>query len=236
MRGAGRRPKSSHGAARGVAGGGQSRRVQTAKLVAFSGQSSRFRVIRTVANKVRSGKSELCWAKSRLARICAVFAWLSFGVVASSQVGGGGVSHIRNLIGHPAPGFTVMTLVGKPVSLADYRGKAVLVNFWATWCGNCKLEMPWLAQLREQYKSQGFEVLGILTNNAPPEKIAVIVQRYGVKYPILMCNHKTAQAYGGLPELPESFFIDRRGRVVAEMTGADSEAAVEANIRKALLR
>jgi peroxiredoxin len=187
-----------------------------------------------IASKVGRGVSELHWAKNRLARICAVFVWLSFGVVASSQVGGG-ASHMRNLVGHPAPGFTVTTLSGKPVSLVDYRGKAVLVNFWATWCGNCKLEMPWLAELREQYAPQGFEVLGILTNDAPPEEIATITQRYGVKYPILMCNHKAAQAYGGLAELPESFFIDRHGRVVTEMTGADSKAAIEADIRKALL-
>ncbi len=91
------------------------------------------------------------------------------------------------------------TLDGKQVSLTDYRGKAVLVNFWATWCGNCKLEMPWLAQLREQYKARGFEVLGIVTDGATNDKITQIADRDGVSYPILRCNHKTAQAYGGLP-------------------------------------
>ena len=170
----------------------------------------------------------------RGAWISLLIVWLSSGIAARSQVGG--ASRLRSLVGHPAPGFAVTTLSGKPVSLLDYRGKAVLVNFWATWCGNCRLEIPWLAELREQYAPQGFEVLGILTNNAPHEKIAAIVRKDGVKYPILMCNHRTAQAYGGLPELPESFFIDRHGRVIAEMTGADSEAAIEAHIRKALLR
>jgi len=77
-------------------------------------------------------------------------------------------------------------------------------------------------------------MLGILTNNAAPEEIATLTQKYGVKYPILMCNHKTAQAYGGLPELPVSFFIDRRGIIVAVMDGAESEQQIEANIRKAL--
>ncbi|HEX4489232.1 MAG TPA: TlpA disulfide reductase family protein [Terriglobales bacterium] len=143
---------------------------------------------------------------------------------------------LSSLLGKPAPPFAVTTLDGKAVSLSDFKGKTLIVNFWATWCGNCKVEMPWLAQLREQYASQGFEVLGILTNNAPPEKIAAIRQKYNVKYPILMCNHKTAQAYGGLPDLPESFFIDRRGRIVAEMDGADSEEEIENNIRKALGR
>jgi hypothetical protein len=74
-------------------------------------------------------------------------------------------------------------------------------------------------------------VLG--TDKAPPEKIALLTQKYGVHYPILRCNHATAQAYGGLPDLPESFFIDRQGWVFAEMDGADSEQQIEANIKKA---
>jgi thiol-disulfide isomerase/thioredoxin len=141
-----------------------------------------------------------------------------------------------SLLGKQAPDFVVSTFEGRQVSLHEYRGRAVLVNFWATWCGNCKLEMPWLAQLREQYRGEGFEVLGIVTDDAPPARIASITQRYGVKYPILMCNHKTAQAYGRLPDLPESFFIDRSGRIVAEMDGADSKEQIDANIRKALVR
>jgi thiol-disulfide isomerase/thioredoxin len=138
------------------------------------------------------------------------------------------------LLGKPAPAFVVTTLDRKQVSLADYTGKALIVNFWATWCGACKLEMPWLAQLREKYASQGFEVLGIVTDGAPTEKVEALAQKYGVKYPILGCNHATAQAYGGLPDLPESFFIDRHGRIVAEIDGADSKEQIEANIRTAL--
>ena len=139
-------------------------------------------------------------------------------------------------VNQPAPDFAVTTLDGKSVHLDDFRGKAILVNFWATWCGNCKLEMPWLAELREKYAAQGFEVLGIITENAPHDKVAALTQNYGVRYPIFLCNHATAQAYGGLPDLPESFFIDRHGRIVAEMDGADSKGQIEANIRKALQR
>jgi thiol-disulfide isomerase/thioredoxin len=138
------------------------------------------------------------------------------------------------LIGRRAPDFVVSTLDGRRVAIRSYRGKAVLVNFWATWCGNCRLEMPWLARLREKYAAQGFEVLGIVTDDAPFAKITSIAQKYGVKYPILGCNHATAQAYGGLPDLPESFFIDRQGRIVAETEGADSQEQIEANIQKAL--
>jgi thiol-disulfide isomerase/thioredoxin len=139
------------------------------------------------------------------------------------------------LIGKPAPDFFVTSLDGKKISLGDYRGKALLINFWATWCGNCKLEMPWLASLQEKYANQSFQVLGIVTDNAPTSKVRSLTAKYGVKYPILECNHATAQAYGGLPELPVSFFVSRHGVVVAEMAGADSEREIESNIRKALL-
>jgi cytochrome c biogenesis protein CcmG/thiol:disulfide interchange protein DsbE len=96
--------------------------------------------------------------------------------------------------------------------------------------------MPWIAELREKYSARGFEVLGIVTDGASDEKIHRLALRYGVQYPILHCNHKTAQAYGGLPDLPQSFFIDRRGKIVAEMEGADSAKEIEANIQKALAR
>ncbi len=138
------------------------------------------------------------------------------------------------LLGKSAPQFVTTTLDGKLVSLTNYKGKVLIVNFWATWCGNCKLEMPWLAQLRDKYTSQGFEVLGILTDDASPVKIASLERKYGVHYPILSCNHATAQAYGGLSDLPESFFIDREGKIVKVMEGADSEQEIEFNIRKAL--
>jgi thiol-disulfide isomerase/thioredoxin len=127
-----------------------------------------------------------------------------------------------------------MTLDGKEVSLADYKGKTLIVNFWATWCGACRLEMPWLAQLREQYAPQGFEIVGIVTDGATEEKVRQIEEKYGVKYPVLRCNHKTAQAYGGLPELPESFYIDKHGKVMLAETAADSKEEIEANIRKLL--
>jgi peroxiredoxin len=139
-----------------------------------------------------------------------------------------------SLLGKDAPAFVVKTLGGKQVSLADYKGKPVVVNFWATWCEACRQEMPWLAELRERYRPQGFEVLGIVTDRASPEKIASAVESYGVKYPILFCNHATAQAYGGLPELPVSFFIDRRGKIIAKMTGADSKEEIEARIKEVL--
>jgi cytochrome c biogenesis protein CcmG/thiol:disulfide interchange protein DsbE len=150
-------------------------------------------------------------------------------VAATSSTDGGAA-----LVGRPAPPFVVMALDGKQVSLADYKGKTLLVNFWATWCAACKLEMPWLAELRNRYAGQGFEIIGIVTDSATDEKVRQIADKYGVKYPVLRCNHKTAQAYGGLLELPESFYIDKHGKVVLTAADAGSKDEIEANIRKLL--
>jgi peroxiredoxin len=146
----------------------------------------------------------------------------------------GNAPELPRMIGHDAPGFTLISLDGKQVSLGQYKGNAVMVNFWATWCGACKLEMPWIAELRDKYSKQGFEVLGIVTNDAPATTVAATARKYGVKYPILACNHAAAQAYGGLPSLPTSFFIDRHGKIVAEMADASSKEEIEEDILKVL--
>lgn len=185
------------------------------------------------------------WRKSSLAaggiprfdptKFVASALWIAFCIAAHVQ-SAGSTPHHRSLVEKPAPAFTVAAFNGKPVSLSDYKCDVLILNFWATWCGNCKVEMPWLAQLREKYASRGVEVLGIVTDNAPVAKITALAEKYGVHYPILACNHATAQAYGGLPDLPESFFIDRSGKIVAVMDGADSKEQIEANIQKALRR
>ncbi|WP_158790837.1 TlpA disulfide reductase family protein [Granulicella sp. L60] len=137
-------------------------------------------------------------------------------------------------VGKSAPAFSVVTLDGKEVSLSNYRGKALIVNFWATWCGACKLEMPWLAQLRDEYANRGFEVVSIVTDGASEEAVRRIADKYGVKYTVARCNHKTAQAYGGLPYLPESFYIGRDGKVILASADAGSKEEIEANIRRLL--
>lgn len=145
--------------------------------------------------------------------------------------------------GKPAPSFTLPDLNGKQVSLADYKGKAVLLNFWATWCGPCKLEMPWLVQLRDKYKDQGFEVLGIESDNYDDDpkglatyKAGVVksATALGVDYPILLKGDSISKPYGGLDGLPNSFYVDRNGIVTAQIVGLADRDEIEANIKKAL--
>jgi peroxiredoxin len=136
--------------------------------------------------------------------------------------------------GKPAPAFTLVDTDGKKVSLADYKGRAVLVNFWATWCAPCKLEMPWFEQFRNQYKDQGFEVLGIAEDDAPKDEIVKTAKHAGVSYPVLYTDNKVANLYGGIDSLPTTFYIDRKGTVVEETIGLAPKDEVEANIKKAI--
>ncbi len=148
------------------------------------------------------------------------------------------------LVGKPAPQFALEDLSGKMVSLSSYKGKALLINFWATWCGPCKLETPWLVDLRNQYAPQGFEVLGVSTDDidrSDKEKfgeekrdIGRFVQQMHMPYPVLIEGDLLSKPYGGLDAMPTSFFVDRTGKVVAAEMGITSKDDIASNIRKAL--
>jgi thiol-disulfide isomerase/thioredoxin len=137
-----------------------------------------------------------------------------------------------SLEGKAAPAFTLVDLEGKKVSLKDYKGRPVLVNFWATWCSPCKLEMPWFEEFRQKYGPQGFEILGIAEDDAGKDVIAKAVKRINVSYPILLTDQKVAPAYGGVDYLPESFYVDRNGIVEIQTSGLGSKDEIEANIKR----
>jgi thiol-disulfide isomerase/thioredoxin len=137
--------------------------------------------------------------------------------------------------GKHAPAFALTSLDGKKVTLADYKGRPVLVNFWATWCGPCKVEMPWFEEFRKQYAAQGFEVLGLTDDaDAGKEVITKVAQKAGVSYPILLTDGKVQTAYGGMDVLPMSFYVDRNGVVVEQTAGLGSKDQIEANIKKTI--
>ncbi len=148
------------------------------------------------------------------------------------------------LEGKAAPGFALEDLQGQKVSLASYKGKAVLVNFMATWCAPCKVETPWLIQLRNQYGPQGFEILGISTDDLDKDDkkkmaedkadIAKFVSNMHIDYPVLIDGDSISNPYGGIDALPSSFFVDRSGKVIAVTVGLHDRSELEANIKKAL--
>ncbi len=138
------------------------------------------------------------------------------------------------LIGNLAPNFELPALDGKKLKLSDLRGKAVLLNFWATYCGPCKIEMPWFVELQKEYGPQGFQIVGVAMDDASTEEIAKFTKEMGVNYPILIGEESVGQKYGGVGVLPTTFFLDRDGRLIAREFGLQSRSVFVDHIKKAL--
>ena len=133
-----------------------------------------------------------------------------------------------------APDFKLETLDGKDMRLSDLRGKAVLLNFWATWCGPCKIETPWLVELQKEYGAQGLQVIGVAMDDSGKDDIQKFAKDMGVNYPVLLGKEAVGDAYGGVPALPESFFIGRNGKIVERIIGLKGRGDIEDAIKKAL--
>lgn len=116
------------------------------------------------------------------------------------------------------PPFLVRDIAGDMVSTAALKGKVVILNFWATWCGPCREEIPELIALQAQYKDQ-IQIVGISEDEAPPAQVAQFVQKAGINYPVVMSSGPLEKEYGGIAALPTSFFVNRDGRVVAKDVG-----------------
>jgi cytochrome c biogenesis protein CcmG/thiol:disulfide interchange protein DsbE len=135
--------------------------------------------------------------------------------------------------------FALKTIDGKTVHLSDFKGKAVLLNFWATWCEPCKIETPWLVELQKQYGSQGLQIVGVdMQDDASVEEVSSFAKDMGIGYPILVGKPSEqdaiADAYGGIPFLPETFLIGRDGKIVGKILGLRSKSDIEDEIKKAL--
>jgi len=136
--------------------------------------------------------------------------------------------------GVKAPDFDLRTLDGSKVKLSDFRGKAVLLNFWATWCPPCKVEMPWFVDLQNKYGKDGLVVLGVAMDDSEASKIAAFAHEMGVNYPVLLGNDQVSDDYGNVQYLPTTFYIDRNGMVVDKMAGLLSRQEIEQQVQKAL--
>jgi len=133
-----------------------------------------------------------------------------------------------------APDFTLQSLDGKTVRLSDYHGKPVVLNFWATWCEPCKIEMPWFVDLQRQYASAGVQFLGVAMDDASAKEIGQFAASMKVNYPILIGKESVGDDYGGVQFLPETFYIDRAGNVVDKAFGLKGRGEIEDDIKKIL--
>ena len=133
----------------------------------------------------------------------------------------------------PAPAFKVDTLDGKPLSLADYKSKVILLNFWATWCGPCRAEIPDLVELQNKYKDQ-LQIIGLVVDDDEEDAIKKFAEKFGINYPIAIATDEMRTEYGGIPALPTSFVLDAEGRVVQKHEGLRDPVLYEVEIRSLL--
>ncbi len=134
----------------------------------------------------------------------------------------------------PAPSFSLKDADGKPVTLADYKGKVVLVNFWATWCGPCEVEIPWFIEFQQKYKNQDFAVLGISMDDDGWKSVKPYVAAHKINYQIVIGDEKTSTLYGSVDSLPTSFIVDRSGRIAAQHVGLVDKSDYQNEIQKLL--
>ena len=148
------------------------------------------------------------------------------------QGGVKGSALVGDVRGQQAPDFELKALDGRTIRLSDYRGKAVVLNFWATWCGPCKVEMPWFEEFQKQYAAQGLVILGVAMDDSQDD-VQKFAQELGVHYPIVMGRNSVADAYG-VQAFPGTFYIDRNGRIVEWVTGLAGHGDIEENIKRSL--
>ncbi len=133
----------------------------------------------------------------------------------------------------PAPSFQIPGLDGKPVSAADARGKVVLLNFWATWCGPCRAEIPDLVELQAKYKDR-LQVIGLVVDDDDLDAIHQFIREFRINYPVAITSDDVRVHYGGIAALPTSFLLDPQGRVVQKHVGLRDPSLYETEIRALL--
>jgi peroxiredoxin len=128
-----------------------------------------------------------------------------------------------------AQDFTRVDLSGQPLRLAQFRGRVVLLNFWASWCGPCLVEIPVFASWQRRYANAGLQVIGVSMDDeeAPVKRF---LEKHDVPYPILMGDAKLGESFGGVFGLPQSFLIDAHGRIVFRRVGEPNIEALRSRI------
>ncbi len=174
-------------------------------------------------------KKRLPMCRTRLSRFRAV----ATAVLALSALASLAAPAKNRLLNKPAPTFSRTSLENEPVDLAALRGRVVLLNFWATWCAPCQLEMPRFVQWQEKYNADGLSIVGVSMDD-DSEPVKKFLRKRNLKYPVIMGDEKLGLAYGGVLGLPVTYLIDRQGIIRARYQGATNLNAMETVIQRLL--
>ncbi len=129
-----------------------------------------------------------------------------------------------------APEWKLQDLAGKPVTFADFKGKVVVVDFWATWCPPCREEIPGYVELQNKYGTDRLVIVGISLDQAGPEVVKAFATKFGVNYPLVMGDEAVVSAFGGVAALPTTFLIDSQGQIRDRKEGMESKEDYEQKI------
>ena len=133
----------------------------------------------------------------------------------------------------PAPEIKLKESSGKTISLANYKGRVVLLDFWATWCHGCKQEIPWFAEFQYKYAGKGLTAVGVSMDQDGWKVVTPFIKSANLPYPIVLADDASAKAYG-IESMPDTFLIDREGRIAASYRGLVDRDNMETNIRMML--
>lgn len=162
-------------------------------------------------------------------------ALLALGGCARDATGGGAVQAATDADSRKAaPDFTLKDEQGRDVRLSDFKGKVVLLNFWATWCGPCKIEMPWFVDFQRKYKDRGFSVIAVSLDEEGWEVVKPFTEQLKLNFPVVIGSDEMADGYGGIEALPTTFIIDKEGRIASQHMGLVSMSDYEEDIESLL--
>ncbi|MCC6414420.1 MAG: TlpA family protein disulfide reductase [Opitutaceae bacterium] len=149
---------------------------------------------------------------------------------ASESSSSGAVATASLPVIQPAPDWTLPDLDGRPVNSAQFAGKVVVVDFWATWCPPCREEIPGYIALQEKYGKDGLVIIGVSLDRGGPAKVRDFAKKFGINYPLVMGDSEAIAGFGDISAIPTTFLIDREGNIRDRKVGALATAEYEKRI------